>query len=149
MKIYLGADHNGFEFKEKIERFLKDAGHDVVDVTGNTLDPDDDFPKLTSAVVSELLADKDKDARAILLCGSGQGMAMAANRFKGIRASLCWSVETARAARNDEDSNILCLNARYTKYRELETIIMAWLRTPFAGAPRYKRRIRQLDQLNP
>jgi ribose 5-phosphate isomerase B len=62
---------------------------------------------------------------------------------------LCWSVETARAARNDEDSNILCLNARYTKYRELETIIMAWLRTPFAGAPRYKRRIRQLDQLNP
>lgn len=147
MKIYLGADHNGYEFKEKIERFLSDAGHDVVDVTGNKLDPNDDFPKLASEVVTTLLADKDKDARAILLCGSGQGMVMAANRFNGIRASLCWDLPGARASRNDDDSNVLCLNSRYSKYRDLESIILTWLRTPFAGAPRFKRRIRQLDQL--
>ncbi|HET7630419.1 MAG TPA: RpiB/LacA/LacB family sugar-phosphate isomerase, partial [Candidatus Saccharimonadales bacterium] len=88
-----------------------------------------------------------KDSRAILICGSGQGMCMAANRFKGIRASLCWSVEEARAARNDDDSNVLCLAARYTDFRTAQPIVSAWLRTPFAAAPRFKRRLAQLDNL--
>lgn len=147
MKILLGADHNGFEYKQKLAVLLSQAGHQIVDESGPTLNPEDDFPTYAGKVVHELLADGDSQTHGILICGSGQGMCMAANRFKGIRASLCWSVEEARAARNDDDSNVLCLAARYLSLEEAETIVNTWLATPFAGAPRFRRRIEQLDQL--
>ena len=76
-------------------------------------------------------------------------MCIAANRFKGIRAALCWNQAEARAARNDDDCNILCLSARYTSLEEAGSIVSTFLATPFAGAPRFKRRINQLDELNP
>ena len=72
---------------------------------------------------------------------------MAANRFKGIRASLCWNLQEARAARNDDDSNVLCVSSRYQSLKDAEAIITTWLTTPFAGAERFKRRLSQLDQL--
>ena len=147
MKIYLGADHNGFEFKKQIADFLQRSGYEVVDEGDMSLDQDDDFPQFAGRVVSNLLADKS-DAKGILICGSGQGMCIAANRFKGIRASLCWNLEEARASRNDDNSNVLCLSARSTKLEDTEAIISTWLTTPFAGAPRFKRRIQQLDELN-
>ena len=147
MKIYLGADHNGFEFKKQIADFLQRSGYEVVDEGDMSLDQDDDFPQFAGRVVSNLLADKS-DAKGILVCGSGQGMCIAANRFKGIRASLCWNLEEARASRNDDNSNVLCLSARSTKLEDTEAIISTWLTTPFAGAPRFKRRIQQLDELN-
>ncbi len=147
MKIYLGADHNGFEIKKKLSVFMRDAGYEVIDLSGDTFNPNDDFPKFAGEAVSALLADGDKDSRAILICGSGQGMCMAANRFKGIRASLCWDLEEARAARNDDDSNVLCLSSRYTSFEDMQPIVMTWLRTQFAGAPRFVRRIQQIDQL--
>lgn len=151
MKIYLGADHNGYELKEKLESFLKRSGHEVVDAGDVRRDPDDDFPQFAGRAVSQLLGDRDygKDcgAKAILICGSGQGMCMAANRFKGIRASLCWNLTEARLARNDDDANVLCLSARSLDYDKAHAIVTTWLSTPFAGAPRYKRRINQLDNL--
>jgi ribose 5-phosphate isomerase B len=147
MQIYLGADHNGHDYKKQLALFLKHSGYDVVDEGGVVLDRDDDFPQFAGKVVAKLLGDSDPDSRGILICGSGQGMCMAANRFKGIRASLCWNVEEARAARNDDDSNVLCLSSRYTTFDELKPIVLAWLSTPFAGAPRFVRRIQQLDTL--
>ena len=147
MKIYIGADHNGFEFKKQITDFLQRSGHEVVNDGDITLDPEDDFPQFAGRVVANLLADTE-DAKGILVCGSGQGMCMAANRFKGIRASLCWNLEEARAARNDDDSNVLCLSARTMKLHDVEAIITTWLATPFAGAARFKRRIKELDELN-
>ena len=147
MKIYLGADHNGFEYKQKLADLLSNAGHEVIDDSANKLNPEDDFPQFAGKVVNDLLAANDPSARGILICGSGQGMCMAANRFRGIRASLCWNIEEARAARNDDDSNVLCLAARYLSIEETEEITNAWLATPFAGAPRFERRIRQLDEL--
>ena len=72
---------------------------------------------------------------------------MAANRFKGVRAALCWNLEEARAARNDDDSNILCLPSRYMEIADAIKIAEAWLATPFAGAPRFVRRIKELDDL--
>lgn len=146
MKIYIGADHNGFELKEKLEAFLKKSGHEVVD-EGGVKNPDDDFPQFAGRVVSALLADDHRDARGLLICGSGQGMCMAANRFKGVRASLCWNLEEARLARNDDDANVLCLSARSLDDAQAQAIVTTWLSTPFAGATRYKRRIVQLDQL--
>lgn len=147
MKIYLGADHNGFEYKARLAQALELAGHEVIDQGDVKLNPDDDFPQFASKVVHELLAADDPDARGLLVCGSGQGMCMAANRFKGIRASLCSNINEARAARNDDDSNVLCLSSRYLSLEEADAITTTFLRTPFAGAPRFKRRIQQLDEL--
>lgn len=147
MKVFIGSDHNGFDYKNQLKKALELAGHEVIDEGGVTLDPQDDFPQFASKVVRALLDSKDPDAKGILICGSGQGMCMAANRYKGIRASLCWNLNEARAARNDDDSNVLCLSSRYLSLEESGSIMAAFLSTPFAGAPRFVRRIEQLDQL--
>jgi ribose 5-phosphate isomerase B len=147
MKIFIGADHNGFEYKDKLAQALKMAGHEVIDEGDMTIDPNDDFPQFATKVVTELLAANDPEAKGLLICGSGQGMAMAANRFKGIRASVCWNIHEARASRNDDDSNVLCLSSKYLSLDEAGSIMATFLATPFAGAPRFIRRIQQLDQL--
>lgn len=147
MKIFIGADHNGFEYKDQLTKALKLAGHEVVDEGDMTVDPNDDFPQFAGRVVASLLASGDPEAKAILVCGSGQGMCMAANRFKGIRAALCWNVNEARASRNDDDANVLCLSSRFTSLEEAGSIMATFLATPFAGADRFKRRIQELDQL--
>ncbi len=147
MKIFLGADHNGFHLKEKIEKYLKRAGYDVVDEGDERMDPDDDFTIFASRVV-HAMKQHGHSARGILVCGSGQGMAIAANRHKGIRAGLGWGVEAARSTRNDEDSNVLALPAEILDTdKEWQEVIDVWLKTPFAGAQRYKRRNAQLDEI--
>jgi ribose 5-phosphate isomerase B len=149
MKIYLGADHNGFAMKENVFAHLAKRGYDVEDVGDATLDPHDDFPEFAQLAALKILGEEDGDARAVLLCGGGQGMAMAANRFRGIRASVIWDEFEAKMTRNDNDSNILCLPARILEKDEQEwkNIIDTWLTTPFAAAPRFKRRNAQIDEL--
>lgn len=147
MNIYIGADHNGFDFKRDLARRLTDAGHTVVDEGDEQRQPDDDFPQFASRVVAALKADADDQSRGILICGSGQGMCMAANRHKGIRAAICMSAEEVKASRNDDDSNVLCLGARYTSLEDAEKFVDIFLNTPFAGAPRFVRRIKELDEL--
>jgi ribose 5-phosphate isomerase B len=148
MTIYLGADHRGFDFKKKIYDYLKSKNLQVVDEGDKKLDLNDDFPQFASRVVHQLLADKEFDSRGILVCGSGQGMAMAANRFKGIRASLCLSVDQACAVRDEDDSNVLCLASDFTDFETAKNVIDVWLATPFAAASRYIRRLKELDELN-
>jgi ribose 5-phosphate isomerase B len=147
MKVYIGADHNGFAMKQELVEELTRAGYQVVDEGDTQLKPEDDFPQFAARTVAAIKSSDDSDPRGILICGSGQGMCMAANRFKGIRASLAWSVEEATAARNDDDSNVLCLPARYIDISEAIKLAEAWLATPFAGDARFKRRIQELDQL--
>jgi ribose 5-phosphate isomerase B len=147
MNLYIGADHNGFTYKQAIVAFLVRSGHTVINSGDSNANPDDDFPQFAAQVVHAMQADSDTEAKGILICGSGQGMCMAANRFKGIRASLCWNEQEARAARNDDDSNVLCLSARYLSEPDTESIITTWLATSFAAAPRFIRRIQQLDTL--
>lgn len=148
MKIFVGADHRGFYLKEKIESYLKSVGYDVDDEGDKKLDPEDDFTVFAARVVNAMKAAGD-DSRGILICGSGQGMVMAANRFKGVRAGLGWSNDAARSIRNDEDSNVLALPAEVLEQDESawQSVLYTWLNTPFAGAERYKRRINLLDQL--
>ncbi len=150
MKVYLGGDHAGFDLKEDVHVYLAKRGVDVVDVGPMELDPKDDFPQFAQAAVLKVIGDDDDDARAILICGGGQGMAMAANRFRGIRASVIWDAEEARITRNDNDSNVLCLPARVLQ-REDERIwhdiVDTWIHSPFSGAVRYKRRNAELDEL--
>ncbi len=147
MKVYIDADHNGFELKQALISDLSRSGYEVIDVGDREQNPADDFPLAAGRVAHELLASGGKDAKGILICGSGQGVCMAANRFKGIRASLCWDNRGAKAARNDDDSNVLCLPARMVEIEKAKTITQVWLTTPFADAPRFKRRITQLDEL--
>jgi ribose 5-phosphate isomerase B len=147
MKIFLGADHNGYYLKEKIEKYLGSLGHEVADMGDERLDPEDDFTVFASRVVHAMKAEGEH-AKGILVCGSGQGMAIAANRHKGIRAGLGWSVEAARSTRNDEDSNVLALPSEILKSdKQWKAIVDVWLSTPFAGAARYKRRNCQLDEI--
>ena len=149
MKIFLGADHNGYTLKETLEDHLKQSGHTVVDDGNLQLVSDDDFPQFAGKVVSDILASEDQDPRGILLCGSGQGMAIAANRFKGIRAIVAWDKEQARLGRNDDDSNVLALPAYLLKDSPQIAfgIVDTWLDTPYEAIPRRIRRIEQLDQI--
>ncbi|MFZ1360984.1 MAG: RpiB/LacA/LacB family sugar-phosphate isomerase [Candidatus Saccharimonadales bacterium] len=150
MKIYLGSDHNGFHLKEKVFAYLAKRGYEVEDVSGKELDPDDDFPEFAQQAAIKVIGDDGKDPRAILICGGGQGMAMAANRFHGIRASVIWDAEEARMTRNDNDSNVLCLPARVLEREQDQVwkdILDTWIHTSFANAPRFKRRNVQLDEV--
>ena len=151
MKIFLGADHRGFYLKEKVFKYLKDSGYDVEDIGGFEYDPNDDFPEFARVAVSKIRANEKYDPRAILICGGAQGMGMAANRFKGIRASVVWEPEEAKWTRNDNDSNIICLPARVFDKNEAEAkwkeTIDVWLKTPFAAAPRFIRRNKQIDEV--
>lgn len=150
MKIYLGSDHKGFQLKEDVFAYLSKRGYDVEDVGDRELNPDDDFPQFAQAAALRVIGDEDDDARAILLCGGGQGMSMAANRFRGVRASVVWDEHEAKMTRNDNDSNVLCLPSRLLDNHddEWKKIVDAWLSTPFAGAIRFKRRNQQMDELS-
>ncbi len=148
MIVFVGADHQGFSAKAEVIRYLQKKGLEVSDVGDTHLNPEDDFPVFAARAVHAMQASSDPEPRAILLCGSGQGLMMDANRFKGIRAGLGWSVEAARGIRNDEDSNVLALPAELMQTKVLaERIIDAWLETPFAGAARYIRRNKELDEV--
>lgn len=150
MKVFIGADHGGYQLKEKIELYLAKKGLDYEDIGGHELDPNDDFPQFAQMAAIKVLGEEDRtDPRAILVCTGGQGMCMAANRFRGIRAAVIWDAREARESRHDNDANILCLPARLLDNTEesWKEIIDTWLTTPFAGAARYRRRNAQLDDL--
>jgi len=149
MKIFLGSDNNGFHLKEKVFAYISKHGYDAEDVGDKVLDKDDDFPQFAAQAAIKVIGSEDPDPRAILLCGGGQGMAMAANRFTGIRASVVWDAHEAKETRHDNDSNVLSLPARILEDEALwQDIVQTWLKTPFAGAERYRRRNRQIDELS-
>lgn len=149
MKIYLASDHQGFHLKEKLFAYLSKHDYDVEDVGDRVLDADDDFPQFAYMAATKVLGSEDKDPRAILICGGGQGMAIAANRVNGIRAAVIWDPHEAKMTRHDNDSNVLALPARLLDDRDTlwQGIVEVWLNTPFAGAARFVRRNHQLDQI--
>jgi len=150
MQLFIASDHRGFDLKNYVKNYLESKGYEVVDVGDKKLNPNDDYPLFATKAVRKIHLADNKTAKAILFCGSGQGMVMAANRFKGIRAGLGWSVEAAKGIRNDEDSNVLVIPADVfsTDKDKLHVIIETWLNTPFANAPRYRRRLQELDELS-
>jgi ribose 5-phosphate isomerase B len=146
MKIYLGADHNGYDLKNVLREHLVHHGYEIEDVGAHTKDPDDDYPTFAYALTAGLLGSDDADL-GILICASGQGMAMAANRVHGIRAAIAWNEETAIHARRDDDANVLVLAPRYTPEDTALAAVDAWLATQFSKNPKYERRIDQIEQL--
>lgn len=146
MKIFIGADHAGYELKNKLYHHLVHLGHEIVDVGAKTLESGDDYPTYAYAVAVKILGEEG-DARGILACDSAEGVAMAANRLSGIRASVCWSAHVARETRADNDSNVLCLPGKYVDEETAFAITEQWLAEPFSGAERHIRRIKALDEL--
>jgi ribose 5-phosphate isomerase B len=147
MKVYLASDHAGFHLKEKVMAHLSKAKYDVEDEGDKVLDPNDDYPQFAYAAATKVLGSEDGDARAILLCGSGEGMCIAANRIRGIRAALCWNTDVTHETRNDNDSNVLCLPVRFLTEEEILKIVDVFLKTPFSKAERHVRRIREVEEL--
>lgn len=147
MKIFLGSDHAGFELKKELLEHLVHHGYDVEDVGPHTLDPKDDYPQFAFAVTTKILGSDDKDPRGILICGSGQGMVIAANRVRGIRAALAWDEESAKASRHDDDTNILALPGRMVDIKTAFAVADTWLKQKFSGAPRFARRLKEIEEL--
>jgi ribose 5-phosphate isomerase B len=141
MKIGIGSDHAGYLYKERIKGWLAERGHEVVDF-GTDSAESVDYPRFVRPV-AEAVAAGDCE-RGIVLGGSGNGEAMAANRVRGVRCALCWSEESARLARAHNDANCLSLGERLVDWETVDRILDAWLATPFDGG-RHERRIRLLD----
>ncbi len=141
MKIAIGGDHAGFEYKTRIVTFLENEGHDVLDFGPNS-EASVDYPD-HSHPVSEAIEKKEADL-GILICGSGNGVAMAANKHQGIRAAICWNKDLAALARQHNDANVICIGARYLAYEYAEEIIDTFLKSDFEGG-RHKRRV---DKIN-
>lgn len=140
--ITVGADHAGFELRQ----FLRDAliadGYTVKDSGVHKFNPDDDYPHIARVVASYVK--RHKGSLGIAICGSGQGVCIAANRMSGVRAVSAWDEQSARTSRNDDNANVLCLGARLFTKNQALAIAREWLTTPFSNEERHKRRIRIL-----
>jgi len=141
MKIAIGSDHAGFRYKEMIRAFLQQRGH-VVNDFGTFSEEPVDYPVFIRPV-AEAVA-RGEYERGIVLGGSGNGEAMAANRIKKVRCALCWNEELARLSRQHNDSNVLSLGERVIPEETVLGIVQVWLETPFEGG-RHVRRIEMLD----
>ena len=144
MKIYLGADYRGFEKKEALKEFLFEKGYKVEDMGAFEYNEGDDFNDPAVAVAKAVR--EDYGSVGILICDSAHGVTIQANRFKGIRAAHCDSVESAKLAREHDDANVLCLSAHFTSDDKMREIIDAFIKTNFENFERRVRRINRLDE---
>lgn len=144
MHVILGADHGGFKIKEEIKQQLLSEGYEVIDVGATSLVQDDDFVDYAKAAVKEVASSND---RIILFCRNGFGMAIAANRFTGIRCGTAFGIEAVAKGRTDDDINCLSVPSDYMDKKMIEEMIKVLLNEKFAGDENYKRRIMKLDNI--
>ena len=143
MKIQLGCDHAGFELKEKIVIHLKNKGHEVIDHGAKTYDALDDYPVF--CFLAAQAAANDSNSLAIVIGGSGNGEQISANKIKGVRAALAWSVETAKLAREHNNANVMGLGGRMHSESVSLAIVDAFIGTDFSNDERHIRRINQIS----
>lgn len=141
--IFIGADHRGFELKGRIITLLKEFGHEVVDAGSYDLEPCD-YPAIAYEVASNVA--RLKGGRGILVCMSGIGHSIAANKVPGVYAALCYNQEAAMLSRQHNNSNVLVLGAKFVSQKELFEIVKVWLSTEFEGG-RHLRRIKQIKAM--
>jgi ribose 5-phosphate isomerase B len=140
MKIAIGSDHRGFEAKEQIKAIIHQLSHESIDF-GTTNNNPVDYPDV--AYLAAMAVSKKQADRAILICGTGIGMCIAANKIKGIRAALCNDELTAQISRHHNDANVLCISGDMTGEVLLRKMVEVWLSTEFSGG-RHKRRVRKI-----
>ncbi len=143
--IFIGADHRGYALKEKISRWLFEWKYPFEDIGASILDTSDDYTKYAEEVAS--LVAKNDDSKGILLCGSGVGVDVVANKFDGVRASIGKSADQVRAGRNDDDMNILVIAADYTNEEDVKGMLETFLETKFSGKDRYERRLEEIEKI--
>lgn len=144
MRIHLATDHAGLDFKDALTAHLTDLGHEVVDHGAYEYDAQDDYPAFCIAAAQAVAS--DPDSLGVVFGGSGNGEQMAANKVKGIRAALCWSIATAQLAREHNNANVCSIGARQHSQEEAFAIIDAFLATPFTNEERHIRRINQIAE---
>ena len=143
MRIALGTDHRGFEIREQVAAFVRQMGHEVLDL--GTFSPEGvDYPDIALAVGQKVRSGEVD--RGILICGTGLGMCIAANKVRGVRATPCHNDLAAEMSRRHNDSNVLCLSADLLGERLIERIVEIWLNTPFEGG-RHAARVEKINQL--
>lgn len=141
--VYIGADHRGYKLKKEMKRWLEEWGEEVVDLGNSKYDTDDDYADYAIAVAEKVAIER---AKGILICASGVGMAVAANKVKGVRAGLCTNRKMARMAREDDDINILCLGADLVSMEKNKLIARAFLKTVFSSSEKHIRRIQKIKK---
>ena len=144
MKVFIGADHRGFNFKEEIKKILTEQGHTIVDVGTKDNKTSSDYPKFAYKVASNV--SKSKTARGILICMSGIGQTIATNKISGAYAALCYNVESAKLSRLHNNANILVLGIKSVKRNQLSRLVKTWMDTEFEGG-RHKRRFNQIKRI--
>ncbi len=143
-EVYLGADHAGFALKEKLKEWLLQRGYTVFDVGARFYNQRDDYPVFAERLGREVARSK---GRGILVCGSAEGICVAANKVRGIRAVAALTLKTVRLSREHIDANVLCLSGWFLQEKEAKKIVDAWLKKRFSRKARYLRRIRQISRM--
>ncbi len=146
MTIYIGADHGGFALKARLKQVLAGEAYDVVDCGAAELVPGDDYPEY-AAVVAQKVASAPEQGRGIVICRSGFGVDIVANKFAGVRAGLAGSPDQAYQGRHDDDINVLALAADFVDEATALNIVKVFLTTPFAKEERYARRLQETEKI--
>lgn len=142
MKIYIGADHRGLELKENLKPWLQEEKYDVVDCGNTKFDPLDDFPDFSFAVAEKV--SEDPESLGIIICGSGGGVTIAANKVKGIRCATVAYADEVKHNRTNNDINMIALAADYTPFDTAREFVKIFLETKFSGEEKYIRRIKKI-----
>jgi len=141
MRVIIASDHAGLRLKEKVKRYLKRKKIEYEDL-GTESFTSVDYPDYALKVAEKVV--KNKKTRGILICGTGTGMTIAANKVKGIRAVAAYDAYSAKMSRIDNDTNVLGLRGRFFPFEKIKKIISVWLDTPFSGEKRHKKRIKKI-----
>ncbi len=159
MTIYIGADHRGFELKEALKKYLLENSYQVVDMGNDHYDINDDYPDFAKLVAQKISATSAElrgketqnyaeEARGILICRSGAGVDIVANKFKGVRSALVTDVNQAELVRKDDDTNVLSLASELSNEEQAKKITDVWLKTSFSGLEKDVRRIKKVAELD-
>ena len=145
--IYIGADHGGFKLKEQLKKFLQKKKLEFVDLGANKLKAGDDYPDYAK-MVGKKVSQNPMQNLGLLICRSGQGVCIVANKFPHVRAALVWNVKEAEMSRKDDMANVLCLPSDYiTTLRNAEKIAEVWLKTPYSSEARHVRRVKKISAI--
>ncbi len=142
--IYLGSDHAGFDMKQEVKKMLQEFGYDFRDLGANVEDPQDDYPEYAFAV-GEAVA-KESGSFGVLVCGTSQGVCIAANKVRGVRAVSVRDIEDAARTREHNNANVLCLSGWNQSAADIRPIIKTFLSTPFSGEARHARRLEKISK---
>ena len=145
MRISVAADHNGYELKNEISEILKRDGHDVIDIGPHSLDPSDDYPDFAKPLAKSVSSGETD--RGIMVCGSGVGASVAANKVKGVRAAVCHDIYSAHQGVEHDNMNILCLGSRIVGTEVVRELVSAFISAEYTNEERHARRLNKVIEM--